>query len=127
MTYAVARYNATLAPAAQKVLADALASFDGKMEAMAFTKSAQVSCYKVKGAGKERFNGSKEKRTLETDYGTSPLGLQLAAYYGAEKLEFATGCRILDVGLVPGVRVEKVEVPKVPKVSKVEVPKVPMV
>ena len=79
MSYAVARYNVTLAPAAQKVLTDALASFAGKMEAMAFTKSASVSCYKVKGEGKERYNGSKEKRTMETDYGTCPLGLQLAA------------------------------------------------
>ena len=106
MAFAVSRYNAGLPAASQKYLAESLASFAGKEEANAVTCHATVGAYKAKGEGKERYNASREVRKVVLDYGTSPMGLQLAAYYGAEKLELSTGCRINDVGIVPGVRTE---------------------
>ena len=82
----------TLTTDEQTFLCKALSTFHGTCEAEASTvKSDKTSFTKVKGESGKSVTGAQAVKRIVTDYGSSPLGLQLALLDGASQLATLSG------------------------------------
>lgn len=102
----IAAHMSNLSPEAQAFLCKALDTFAGSMAKESTEKSAKIAFVGIKQQDGSRVTGSQRRATVITDYGTSPLGLQLASLEAAARITALSGAPVT-VGLVPGVRLEK--------------------
>ena len=105
----IANHMPALPADAQAFLAASLQTFHGTCERESSkTKADKTSFVRLKSDSGSPVIGAQSVKRVITDYGTSPLGLQLALLEGAATLSQLSGAAV-SVGLVPGVRTSKPE------------------